>query len=1405
MARVNTSFPSWSDLKDNVPVLTSTDTFERWDKAIRTYCLGKGILSHIKGFVLDPYLVRDNNDDPNNLLIYEEDYIAGIAAPTGQDIERDALHDLMEEALGPGALPAEIAEAMDHANEDVILSEEMFNKWNRWARSERLARTVLLLTIHDDLSLDYDTLPNARHIYLAVESRFRTDNPEKIALLQRELHSLYLKRSSTADETSKFYQEYVRVYAALARLNVRLSEEDKVANLLTAIPTEYSIMLRAQWASEPNKTWSRFTAVYATFVESLRATEERETVATNGAAAAAAAKLNLEKKEKPQQRSQRRGKSKSSDPVKPSNGKPKLVCVNHPNATSHKTEDCRLQPKVASSREVADGYYNASSASKITPSTESSSTTAFLVDSGATHHIVGNRDLLVDVKDTGTPIKIQLAGTKYVLSVTEIGRIVFLDNQQQHHSISHVLYSPDTTDNMLSATALTKDGWKVTNNNMTKGNDVIPLTNTYIGGRLATNLTLVRQGHISASDKSPKTLLHRLHLRYGHLGKPTLLRAVRNNLIPDVNLNDVKDDTFTMASCESCLAHKTANLPRRGPSDRGNAATREYVHVDIKSMSHPTTRRHLYWLAFVSDFVGYRLAIPLTNKSDATARIKTEIAALERQANVKVTVIRSDRGGEFKSGELAQWCRKKGIKHQLAPVDDQALNGVAERHNRTVSEMVRTLLKDTGISHDHWDHATWYVNRLLNMTTMFDDKITVYERYSGRKPHLERFMPFGAKVFARIPAETALPTLSRPRSRPARILSTSLELPGWTVLFDNGRIANVYDVFEVKDGSEGVQLVPFATIGDIETNIDEREGEDDVTATSEHNAATLDLLDDEENDQALPAASALAQDGETAYLASLAAEAIVLGDPVTVKEALAGPDRQSWIEAMQAELDNLNGKGTWTGSELPRGRVPITAKWVFKRKTNADGSIAKYKARLVARGFAQVPGVDFEDTFAPVSRLASLRILLAHAATHDLELRQIDVEGAYLNGPLNEEIYLAPPPGVEVKHGNTLRLNKALYGLKQSGRAWWLELDKALRTIGFKRCASEWGLHSKMSKNGPILLLAYVDDILIVSHTKEQATAVVAALRAHWALTDMGEPKQMLSIRIDRDRANRTIRLSSTAYIEQIATQYNLMTTRVGKTTPLPGSGEHKDLLANENNVLNAHEHSTYRELIGKTLWLAMSTRLDLAFASSILSQVLRSPSQKALELARRTLAHAYHTKEASLVLGGKAEDHLKAYVDADFAGDLETRRSTTGYAVLLYGSTISWAARRQGSVATSTTAAEYVAIAEVTKEIIWLRQLLLQLHIAKDTLTEPVKVLVDNQAAITIAERPANFPLSKHIDVRHHFVREQVERGKIALEYVPTGEQHADCFTKALAGPLHTLHTTALGIKNPANVLNKP
>jgi hypothetical protein len=230
--------------------------------------------------------------------------------------------------------------------------------------------------------------------------------------------------------------------------------------------------------------------------------------------------------------------------------------------------------------------------------------------------------------------------------------------------------------------------------------------------------------------------------------------------------------------------------------------------------------------------------------------------------------------------------------------------------------------------------------------------------------------------------------------------------------------------------------------------------------------------------------------------AGLASEMAIVSDgsmrePRTVREALSGPDSNKWLSSMESEIKNIESKGTWIETSLPEGRKAAGCKWVFKVKTDADGNVVKYKSRLVAQGFSQVPGVDYAETFAPVSRTTSLRLLLTIAATNDLEVWQADVEGAYLNGKLDVELYMEYPEGVRPKTGcDALRLLGSLYGLKQSGRTWWIELGKGLEALEFKRTESDWGLYYRTGSKdrGPALLLAYVDDIIVTAQTTQRST-----------------------------------------------------------------------------------------------------------------------------------------------------------------------------------------------------------------------------------------------------------------------------------------------------------------------------
>lgn len=405
-----------------------------------------------------------------------------------------------------------------------------------------------------------------------------------------------------------------------------------------------------------------------------------------------------------------------------------------------------------------------------------------------------------------------------------------------------------------------------------------------------------------------------------------------------------------------------------------------------------------------------------------------------------------------------------------------------------------------------------------------------------------------------------------------------------------------------------------------------------------------------------------------------------------------------WLKAAQAEFDSLNRKRTWQMAKRPRDKKLIGCRWVFKRKRDADGKVVKYKARLVAQGFTQIWGENYTETFAPVGRMVSLRAMLAIAANCDLELLQADVEGAYLNDKIEEEIYMKNPEGLEAKGGHDcVQLDKALYGLKQSGRQWWLELGSKLELLGFRRLDSDWGMYTRKGPNGLVTMLVYVDDLLISGWSKAELRKVIADLSKHWKVAEMGEVSSILGLKVVKDRKARKIWLTQPGYIGKVVDRFPPTTAR-RYTTPM----------ATDNTIAKSDEFELkpYRELIGSLMWVAGSTQPDVAFATMYLARSSAAPTISHWEMGLRIVAYLAGTRDMGVELGGQAGG-LEGWVDADFGGCLETRRSTTGYLFKLCGSPIAWCSKRQGATASSTTEAEYVAMSEAGREAVWLRQLL--------------------------------------------------------------------------------------------------
>lgn len=505
--------------------------------------------------------------------------------------------------------------------------------------------------------------------------------------------------------------------------------------------------------------------------------------------------------------------------------------------------------------------------------------------------------------------------------------------------------------------------------------------------------------------------------------------------------------------------------------------------------------------------------------------------------------------------------------------------------------------------------------------------------------------------------------------------------------------------------------------------------------------------------------------------------------PETYEAAVNDPIHgAAWKEAIELELNALTSNETWEESRRPLDVNVVTSKWVFVVKYAANGAVDRYKARLVARGFTQVYGVDYEETFAPTLRADSLRILLALMALENMEAEQVDVNNAFTESDLNEVIYMHPPKGMKLKNGRVLRLLKSLYGLKQSAREWNHRCNKVLKKMGFQRSEADPCVYYRVADNA--IVGVYVDDLLILA--PKGKTSIIDEikddLRKSFKIKELGEVQRILGMQITRVRSKRTVYIDQTAYIEKFLHEYAMEQDKV-KPTAIPMTNEsfRKTTIDDEPGDI-----SGYAKRVGSMMFAMVYTRPDIGYALSKLSQFMSNPGKTHDLAVKQALRYLRSTSQLRMKYGPtKTDGHevAKIYCDSDYAKDLDNRRSVLGHVVMLGGGAVSWSSKRQKSVSTSTTEAEYMALSSAGKQALWMRQFLTDInrisYIGTNKYT--FRVYEDNQGAIKLVNNPHIHERSKHIDVAAHFIRELVEFKKIKLRYIRTDRMIADGLTKPL------------------------
>ena len=530
------------------------------------------------------------------------------------------------------------------------------------------------------------------------------------------------------------------------------------------------------------------------------------------------------------------------------------------------------------------------------------------------------------------------------------------------------------------------------------------------------------------------------------------------------------------------------------------------------------------------------------------------------------------------------------------------------------------------------------------------------------------------------------------------------------------------------------------------------------------------------------------------------AEEIFLAE-IPMNNALEGTNADEWLDAMVDEVASIIKNDTWSLIDRTDDMDVIGSRIVLRNKLGADGRLQRRKARLVAQGFSQRPGVHYCQTFAPVARLSTVRLLTSLAVRYNCAVNQLDVATAYLNGELEEIIHIRPPKGLEetlhllakdsrygknvrekaqlmlrqIEEGNKIcRLYKALYGLRQAGRAWHTKLSQALTAMGAIQSKCDPCLYRVGKGKIPTLILTYVDDILIMSPNKGLTNKMINALSNMFEVKNLGEVSSCLGMEFRRRQGE--FHISQTRYISELLERFGMTDAKPVSTPLAVGATLYKpDEERSEEEV-----KLPFRELVGALNYLATGTRPDISYAVSYLGQFNNCFGRDHWTAAKRVLRYLKGTLHIGISYRA-SDNKMKGYVDADWGNNKDDRRSFTGFVFCFNGSPVSWESKKQRTVALSSTEAEFMAMTEAVKETLYFRRLFEELGMEK---LLDISIYNDNMGALKLAENPVLHNRSKHIDLRFHFIREAVHEKLVRVEYLDTNSMLTDILTKGLAVP---------------------
>ena len=1014
---------------------------------------------------------------------------------------------------------------------------------------------------------------------------------------------------------------------------------------------------------------------------------------------------------------------------------------------------------------------------KIVMCNTSNSCSSWLLDGGSSIHVTNDYNDFVPgtISSCNSTTKIANGTT---INSTQKGDVEIRTKTEKGTNIEitfkNVIYAPEFEQKIISEAILLNLGYEIKKvQNQCKivfENDAILLKSKY-------NLFYING--TSKLQSETQTVNSIWHTRLCHVNNQTVERTITHYQLKHQN-SSPKDH-----KCEICIRNKQAkDITSKIPMERTQNIL-DLVHTDICGPFPETNSGFKYYISFIDDCSRYTRVYLMHNKGEAVIKYKEYSDFVKTQTGKNIKQLKSDNGTEYLANAFQEQLKQAGTEHITTSPYSPHQNGVAERKNRTITETVRCMLDEAKLSQAYWGEATCTAIFTINRIPATNEETSPYEKFFGKKAKIHHIKQFGCKCYMQVPKE--LRKKLEATSIECKLLGYKEHTDNYRLLTADGRIVYNRNVKFIEQ-EDNIQ-----TPNKAEDDITEHKQETFIKLPPHQSKETKEGPQSNKELNLEQIANKPTRTSRINYKESKTynkVNAIIdtANDEPSIKDALSSANKEEWEKAIQSEIQNLVERGTW--SEVPKTNNEniIDSKIVLKRKRDENGNISKYKARLVARGFEQVEGLNYSGTFAPVVNWVTILICIIYAVNQNLLISQIDFESAYLNANIDTEIFMQPPKEIAsmFKESTLLKLHKSIYGLKQAGKLWNETLNDALKKFGWEKSECDACLLKRTKPNLQILLV-YVDDILIISKSTKEAEDIKKELKSIFKIKDLGKLKFFLGIEFNFDKINKSFKINQKTSIERMLFSESTLKQRI-ESVPFLTGNNHKKYL----QIAEPKETQKYQAIVGKLLYIARMTRPDICFAVSIAARYASNPGPAHFQIVEKIIRYLNSTKDNELSFDCQETSAINSYCDADWAGDINDRKSTTGIAIFIGKGLIYWKSRKQTSIAQSTMESEIIALNDSINEVKFIKKILQFIGVEISS----TNFYCDNKPTIMTIKNPyESTKKSKHIDIKFNHIKENLQTDSNILEHIASERNIADIFTKGLSKDIFNRHSNSLGL----------